>query len=1138
MPTLLIRLDAGLDSAPLDAALGGEVGKLLEIGRIAAALRDSPPGLEGVLSALSRISVAMPDGTVPGDVASALAAARAALQDAAGGAAPAALAGLSQFGSLVADRLSPLLGRTVEAARAIEALARVEFRCPPPAAPPGLPTPPPPPPAASGQGRAQAVGQRADELSARLDQLPDPLTPGALIEFLAALAGDAQRARLFPMPLPVLDDVALPLQTLARWATASPDAIGAEVEATLAGLADRFTQAASGRLDLALAPVASLQPALARPQLESFAETYLTAARHLAAALKAGDLATAAARAADIDAALDAFEPLRASQAVDLVVGPPVAALRAAPTAIHDELLHLAVQVEPFDARPLLAGLTLPAPATDAEQQALTEAIAPVVAFLDDIARTLDLAAIQDQVGEVAAEAQAIAEQITAALAAVAQETRAAFAGVDAALQELPLDDLAAAIRDGIAATGQQLQTELRDATQSLTGALGDALQGLADAIDQFDPGALTSALQQVVDSVAAILQDPGIRDAVAQIRTTIDEVAATSAGLSFAPVTDEVIALIEKMTEGLRAVGSTEISDAVKGLLATALAVLPPDLRPATTPLIDELGRRVDAGPVALLERARAVPQQALDRIKTFDPGRVVTQALGAPFDGAVAAVGGLRPSQLMAPLGAAIDREKQRLRASAAPSRALGPLSDGFSALLTDFDAISPDRLLAPIESAIEQAVADVIAASPVDEVLAEISQVFATVEAVLGTVQTLGATLDKTAEALAGLDGHDAAIDAWRDGVLARLDGLPNAPAVAARMAGVATAIDQARGPQLLARLDAALAGLVGDLEAMDADGALAAMVAVRQQLDPLVRAMPQGAERAAVEAALGRFDPLDPVQAGGLRAAAILRRAITETRARLAAQSSAMAPLLFDPDEGALTLLERGAADASLLRGIVAADVDAALALVRLMIGQLSAGARPVAAFAGAFAELHQRLTATMAGILTGPASLQAISQATQSVVDALRHIDLGFLRQALAEVFATVRGQIDAANPGPLLLSLDSEFGDMIDALDPGALLAPADIAALDAAAAGLSDRLRALDPGATVAAAVGPAFEAEVVPLIEALDLAPVFDALIEALRGLEQQLESELGRVNGAYQQLLAARPAGLGVSVSVGVG
>ena len=45
-------------------------------------------------------------------------------------------------------------------------------------------------------------------------------------------------------------------------------------------------------------------------------------------------------------------------------------------------------------------------------------------------------------------------------------------------------------------------------------------------------------------------------------------------------------------------------------------------------------------------------------------------------------------------------------------------------------------------------------------------------------------------------------------------------------------------------------------------------------------------------------------------------------------------------------------------------------------------------------------------------------------------------------------------------------------------------------------------------------------------------------DVLIEALRGLEVQLETELGRINTAYQQLLAARPAGIGASVSVGVG
>ena len=76
---------------------------------------------------------------------------------------------------------------------------------------------------------------------------------------------------------------------------------------------------------------------------------------------------------------------------------------------------------------------------------------------------------------------------------------------------------------------------------------------------------------------MTAILQDPAVTGAVEEIRTLLQEVTEVLSQLSFASVTDEVIALIEQMEQGLRALQSTDLNDALKGLLETALAVLPP---------------------------------------------------------------------------------------------------------------------------------------------------------------------------------------------------------------------------------------------------------------------------------------------------------------------------------------------------------------------------------------------------------------------------------------------------------------------------------------------------------------------------------------------------------------------------------
>ncbi|MRX51177.1 hypothetical protein GI374_12100 [Paracoccus sp. S-4012] len=1133
MATLLLRLDASLDGASFDAALSGEVGRLADIARMAAQLRDNPAGVADFAAALAGLVVpALGDGA---GVTAALGQARAAIPAVTAGAAPAALEELARFGMLVADRLGPILGRTVEAARAIEAVSRASFRCPPEPPPPGLPTPPPAPAPASGAGRAAEAEARAAEISTRLDQLPDPLTPAALIDFLAGLAAGGGRAEFFPMPLPVIDDVLQPLGTLAGWSLATPAEVGAEVEATLTRLRDRLAAASTARLDAATAAAAALQAPLRRAELEGFATAWITAAQAMAAALDGGDAAAAAARAAEIETALDGFDALRLAQAADFTPAATVAAmrLRTVPLEVHEHLLHLAIQLEPVDLGALMAGLPRPERADAAAQAALREALAPITDFFESLAQTLDLSVIEGEVATIAAEAQEIAETITGTLASVAQETRAAFAEVGAAVAAVPLDDLAAEVREGIGAAGDQLERAIRDAFAPAREALAAAIGAIAQAVDALDPEAVGAALADAVAAVAGVLEDPEVLGALAEIRGAIDQAADAAGSLSFAPLTDEVIALIEAMTEGLRALGDTELNAAIQGVLATALSVLPPDLRPVTSPLIADLGIRIDQGPVVLLEAVRAKPQEALDRIRAFDPAALAGETLGQPFAGAVAAVEALRPSQLLAPLGAELARERGRLRATAAPSRVLAPVAEAFAGLMTEFEALSPGSVLAPIEAAIEAAVAAVVEASPVDEVLAEVERVFATVEGVLGAVQRIGGTLDKAATMLSALDQPDAAIDAWRDAALAKLEAAPNGAALDARLAEVRVAAEAARGAELLARFDAGLGGTRGDLDTLDAEGALAVMAATWQRLQGLARSLPVGAERVAVEASLARFDPLDPAQAGGLRAASLLRRAIVDARADLAAQGASFEATLHGP-EGSLTILGSDAP----LRGVVAAEIEGALAPVRFLIAQLGGAALPLAGVAGAFADLHTRLTGALGNILTGPASLQSIAEAVQAVVDALRHIDLGFLRESLDAVFAEVRGEIAALEPAPLLAALDREFGEVLDALDLDLLLPQDQIAGLEADAAALADSLRAFDPAALIGATVGPAFEARILPLIETLDITPVFDVLIEALRGLEVQLEAEMGRINTAYQQLLAARPPGISVSVGVSVG
>lgn len=1126
MANLLAQLDAGTDSASFGASLDGEIGKLVEIGRLAVKLKDNPDGLTDFIAALAALAApALADG---GDVRLGLGQARAAIPRITGGAAPDALADLSRFATLVTDQLVPLLGRTLKAAQAIEDIAKARFTCPETEPDPLIPAGSEPPPP-SGASRAAVALERATDLSARVDQLPDPLTPAALIDFIAAVTLDPARADFLPIAVPLLDDLLMPVQTLGRWSLASPADIGSELAATLTTLRDRLQTATTGTIDSRSAAAPALQAPLRVTDLASFASDYDAAATAMAAALEANDPSTAAAHAATLDGHIATFEGIRALQEADFtpLVANAAASLTGMPAAVHDRLLHLAAQLEPVDPGTFFRAFDTPTIADSAARQSLSEQLEPLVQFMEDLGEKLDLSAIEGGVGTVATEAQSIADEISAALATVAQETRAAFAEVETAVAGLPLDDLATEVRNGITQIGNSIEQEIQRAFAPLHDALADAIQAISDAIGTLDPQAISDAVTTAVAQISSILQDPNVVAAADEIRSALDQAAQSAGSLSFAPVTDEVIALIEQMEAGLRALDDTELNDALIGLLNTALAVLPPDLRPVTQPLIDDLGVKIEQGPVELLEEIREKPQQVVDRIRAFDPGAIVSEKLGVPFAEARDALETVQPDALLEPLDAALAAEKVRLKDIAAPSRVLAPVSDAFDALLTEFDQLSPDALLAPIEAAIERAIQEVIEAAPIDEIFDQIDAVFDTIQAVLDTVNAIQEALAKTAAALTSLQDPDAAIDAWRDAALAKIDTLPNAAALDALLSEIAAAIDAARGADLLSHYDSAVSALMTDLDGLNPEAALARMVALRQRLLPLMRALPAGPERSAIEGVLDRFDPLDPTHTGGLRGAAVLYRALRDARAALDTLATGFADALHGPD-GLLTDLRNGVADASLLRGAVAAEIEKALLPVRYLIAQLGAAAVPVGAVADGFADLSTRLTGAVGNILTGPASLQSITDAVQQVVDTIRNIDLAFLRESLEGVFQSVRAEIEAAGPGPLMVTLDREFGDVIDALDLSLILPQAEIDALDQSVANAITALQGFDPAALIGDAVRQSYQDDVLPLVETLDITPVFDALIEALRGLEEQLEQEMGRINTAYAALLAARPGG----------
>ncbi|ONG58580.1 hypothetical protein BKE38_02760 [Pseudoroseomonas deserti] len=1131
MPTLIDNLAASLDAAPLQQSLAGEVAKLQAAAEAAAALADGRSS--GVTDVMARIAALAPlPLPIDPSFVTALGAAKVALPADLGALTSGAAGQLAGFTTLLQDRLAPLLDKALAVAQAVEKLGALDLRCRADDVAEAKPTSP------AGQ-RLQQVSAQVATTQSMLQALPQPLTAGSLLEHLLGGTLPDERSRVLVGGVPLLDDVLQPLQTALRWMRLDADGVAAHLAGSLDALRQRLQEAGPDRLASTLTPLTALVPALRVGDVQAFAEAYRSAGEALATAIGAKATADIEAAADAMQAAVDGWVALRAALDPTFVVPlqPLLPRVTDTSQAMLDALLHLVVQLEPLDLSSSVAQIPALRPGDTPEADAVAALLAPLIDLAEDLAEALNFSALSGPVGEVAEEAQAIADAVSSALSTLAIETRAAFAGVEQAVAAAGLTTLQARLQEGIAQTGTALRQGVGDAFAPMRQGLTAAVDGLEQALALLDAAAITAALQQVIDSIANVLEDPALGGAIRELLATLDEVAALLANLSFTPVTDEVVTLIETMTKGLRALQSTPLNGAVSSMLDAALEVLPPDLEPVTDPLIDDFAELVEEGPIVVLMAVRDKPREVLDQIRSFDPGSLVGETLGAPYQQMLQTLEGFVPSSLLDGVREELDRQKRRLRSSVKPSEALAPVNAAFDSLLNALDGFSPDAVLAPMEAAVEKTIQDAIAALPVDAAMSELNGVFGTIQALHDMLSEASSCMAQAIDAVTALTDANAQLDAWRDAALQRFDAIPAGGAVDQALEDLRSALQATRHADLLAQHDSLAAPLVVALGALNPAQHLAAMVALQQRLRPLVAGLPAGVLRSKVQAAVAAFDPLDPAQTGALRAAGQLAAALAASRTAMQSLQGSWDSLLHGA-EGGLTAVAASAAGRAALRAELKDGLDAALAFLRPLFARLVAALAPLQGLAQVLMAVRQKLQDGVGDLATGPASFQAIAQAVQQVVDTLRSIDLGFLREALDDTFRAVRGQIAALGPRPLAIALDREFAAVLDAISLEAILPPEEIAAIDDAYAGMVEQLRALDPQKLVADLLQPLFDETILPMVDALDLTPVIDSLIAAMQGLDDALREELGRVNTAYKSLWAARPSSNSAAAGLAVG
>jgi hypothetical protein len=1133
MPTVFERISVSVDTGDLDQRVGAQIAQIQQIVELVVQLAQDPPDDVGDLLDLAG-NLPLPEFDLDGDFSAALGGLGDSLPADLGDITGSIDGDLAQFGTLL-TQLQDVLQDSVRIAAAVERLVAIEFSCPGGNATGpgggGGAEPPPDNPAADRMTRTAEQTQQVNDL---LDRLPASPTVGGLLEFFFPIIDHKRRNKFFQLTLPVIDDIVEPLRTLSRWAALDANAVGGEIEATLALLALRLRNSTRLPLDALLTDLGTLQASLELPALTTFADAYATALDGLVVALEGGVPADTAAPVAAVNQALD--DASITLDAWNATVGAEtenlIARLDDLPDTLLDRSSHLLTLLEPVELPAQLVD-AIPTPeAPDPEAvAAVQEAVQPIIDWLGQLVGLLDFSSIQGPVSDIADDAQGVADAVQNGLTGVAVQVQGVFDQIGEQLEVIDLNGLRTQLETQIDEYGGRLERELGTAFSPAADAVTAAVQTLSDALDNFDPEDVVDALRGVLEAITGVLESGEVADAIGEIQAAIAQVTGTLEGLSFSPLTDEVVDLIEQMTEALKALEQTDMNDAAKAALSVALQVLPDDLTPVTDPLLEEFDELIEQGPVPLLERVAEKPAALLDTITGFEPGALIGDSLGTPYREALETAEAFRPSELFEAIDGELQKARDTIAKDASPGRALQALQGPFDALKQELERYSPDTLIQPLEDRIEAAVAEVIEASPVDEIFAVVDRIFAVIENALAVPQNLVATLERLDTLLADLADSDNQVDAWRDGLLDKVFGVTNIAAISAALADLNSALADAAHSALLDRFDTQSQALVDALSAFGPGSRLTSLATAYNRAQSLAAAMADSPEKTAVLAALDRFDP---GRASPLRLGQQLEQALAGFREAFVALQAEWQELLEDP-EGLLAEMAAVTADADGLRTLVANAIEPLLAPLRYLFRWFASLQPALAGMLSKLTELVDTLTSGVAELLTGPGSLQAISDAIQSVVDTLRNIDIGFLREALQALYIQLLDELEALNPAQLGEVLDAAFASLLDTIDLDLVIPPGAVDTLDTSYDSTLDKLRALDPEELVTAVVQPEYEATVVPLVDAFDLTPLFDALIEFLRGLAEELGGEMDRVNTAYQGLRAARPSLGSINVNV---
>ena len=1146
MSNLFTQLNTSLDGSDFTQKLTGQIGNLTSlIDLVTGLVNDPPDSLGDLVQVLDEIELPNLGSDLGVDTGF------ASVLNSIGDVLPADLSqvtggltsGLNELGASISADIAGELSATIQAARAIYDLIQLDWTCkdgstsatgssgPDSGSDPGNNSDT----EEEEQSATESLSASMDQLDSMLNLLPDPVNIKSILPLIIDSINKISRMIPVPIAIPGFNDIFEPLDIIVSWDRME--------EADFAAfISDTFSETADLIKDSLRAGINSLKTGFTDQingpaqvaVLEPVAENLASGIDALISVVESGDPAGSDILVAGLESSLDQYDTIKSSLPADFFDNARVLnqSIKSLVDDLQDQIESVIIAVSPGrvleDLDPLLAKLEFQPGSAEIEK--LEELLDTIFGWLQELVNKIDLTAIQEPLETAVNTAESAVGEIDNLMVGVTLNVQELFGQLESLIDQVDPQALIAQVTEAINTFGEEISGQMESLLAPINAAVSALVSNVGSAVDQFNPADLVTALETVFTSIQSLL-NPALQS-VDEIRQAIESAVDALNNLSFAPLADQVIDSIDDVTESLDSIDKATLNTMLEMALDTAVAILPADLEPLVQPLITGMGEVIEGenGPVAIINPVKDKPAELLDKIKEYDPAVLIQDALTDNYTAVLTQMKEFSPGNLIIePMEQVLNALKQRLTDEVQPSKLLKPLEQVFEQIKESFSALEPAELIEPLNQAVTNAINTVIDLLPLDEsdaAMEQVDKVVKKIEEFVGTGDKIKSVFQKIRDILNNLTDADQQIDNWIDEIIGKLDLSGVQSTINAALSELSDAVSAVKADDLKNYINQEFDEILDSFDTLNPDIFLTDIVQKYRRLETGVNALPDSSEKTVITDLLARLNPMQEGFLGPFQVYANIKENITTVKQGLEAAFETWDTQYHHP-ESMFSNLGYDSLNTDQLKDMIRETIEPVLKKpLKALFSWIQPVSDAIIAFLGKIEPLIDSLQDKIAVLLLGPEALDRINDSIQSLADRLRNLDFGFITASVESIFNEIETKIESLNPAVIGSALDQAFADFLETIDVTLLISQSDIDQLDSDFEEVIAKLEALNPDTLVVQPLSEIYNNNILPLINAFDISEVIDAIVSRLKELDDELKTELDRVNQEYVEMLAAVP------------